>query len=136
VIDYDGILDKLEELLKSSLPDVNVEVEPTDIGLTGKPDVGIYQSRQTNAMANLGVDDPYEKTVSFDVLCSDFDPNGVREAVRKRNTLYNRVWDVLVANPRFAGSATGAILEDGDFQSAKDVAGYYAAGTIRVKLQI
>jgi hypothetical protein len=136
VIDYDGILDKFEELLKSNLPDVNVEVEPTDIGLTGKPDVGIYQSRQTNAMVNLGVDDPYEKTVSFDVLCSDFDPNGVREAVRKRNTLYNRVWGVLVANPRFAGSATGAILEDGDFQSAKDVAGYYAAGTIRVKLQI
>lgn len=136
MIDYDAILDKLEELLKSSLPDVNVEMEPTDLGLTGKPDVGIYQSRQTNEMANLGANDPYAKTVSFDVLCSDFDPHGVREAVRKRNTLYNRVWDILVANPRFAGANSGAILEDGDFQSAKDAAGYYAAGTIRIKLQI
>lgn len=136
MIDYDAILDKLEELLKTALPDANVEVEPTDLGLTGKPDVGIYQSRQTNEMANMGANDPYAKTVSFDVLCSDFDPNGVRAAVRKRNALYNRVWDILVANPRFAGANTGAILEDGDFQSARDQAGYYAAGTIRIKLQI
>lgn len=135
-IDYDAILDALQRLLSGSLPDVNVEVEPAEVGLTGKPDVGIYQSRQVNTMANIGASDPYEKAVFFDVICSDFDPNGVRAAVRKRNTLYGRVWDVLIANPMFAGETMPAVLEDGEFQSAKDQAGFFAAGTIRVKVQI
>lgn len=133
-VDYDDLMDRIEARLRAALPDANVEVEPTTVGLVGKPDVGIYQSALEPKFVHQGATDPYQKDVMVDVICAEYDPEGVRGAIRKRNALYNRVWDALLADKTFLGDGRAFILEAGEFQSAKDAAGYNAAGTLRVRI--
>jgi hypothetical protein len=134
-VDYDDLLDKIEARLKAMLPDVNVEVEPTTVGLAGKPDIGIYQTALEPQFVHQGAADPYQKDVMIDVICAEYDPEGVRKAIRRRNELYNRVWDALLADKTFLGAGRAFTLESGEFQSAKDQAGYNAAGTLRIRIQ-
>lgn len=133
-VDFGDLRSRIEAKLKAELPDVEVGMESTEVGLTGKPEIGIYQSALEPKFVHQGATDPYQKDVMFDIICTEYDPREVRTALDKRDALFNRVWDALLADKTFLGAGRALALEEGEFQSAKDAAGYNAAGTLRVRI--
>jgi hypothetical protein len=134
MIDYSGIQDKITEILDDELVDVSVFSEAETVGSTAGPEVSIHLIRESNTETTLGSPTPYNTVVDFAILCSEFSPDGVREACRLRDSLVGKVKDVIHANRSLSGLVLNTQFGDTEFDNARGAAGFYSAATLTLRV--
>ena len=132
MIEYTKILTYLKEMLESDLDTTRIQIEPTLVGDTSfTTEVGISLTETKRVERSLGASDPYETTLSIDVLCSAYNPDGMYEACVSRDALIGKV-ETILKKDRTLGDLVGATRLDGvTFQTAETEAGYFSGGVIK-----
>lgn len=134
MIEYTTILKAVHRLLDEGLEEVQVELSPPL--LWDKQFVGIELDSQENKEAYLGGPYPYQATMQVSVLVSEFSPDGVVDALERRDALVGRVFDLLHSD-RTLGDLVGSTqVGDFKFETARTEAGFNAAAIIPLRVML
>lgn len=131
---YTQIMDKLQEILTNGLEAVDVTVELTEIGANLGPEVGLYLLSEKNLEQTIGMQDPYFKTIEVSVFCSEYSPDGVRDASLRRDALLENVKAVIHGNRNLGGLADITQFGDVEFESAQGSGGFHSAANLKLKV--
>jgi len=134
MIAYTDIVEKVAEILEEELEATTILVEPPEVGASPYPEVGVSLMNEASEERTIGPPNPYFSTINVEVFCSEYSPDGVREACRKRDTLVGKVRDVLKTNRTLDGLCDNTQLGNIEFVSARTDAGFFSAAIITLKV--
>lgn len=131
--DYSLILDTLKEVLDEGLENIVVLIEPAEIGSSTTAEVALYLTSEQSNESNLNTPTPYINVVNISVFCSEYSPDGVREAIRRRDALIGLVKTVLHANRTLNGTVDNTQFGDIAFDTSRGEGTFYAAANLNLK---
>lgn len=131
--DYTMILETLKDILDNGLDNVVVIVEPAEIGTSVTSEVGLYLVSEESNESTLNTPSPYHNILNISVLCSEYSPDGVKEASQKRDALVGRVKEILHGNRTLNGVVDNSQFGDIAFDTASGDGGFYSAANLILK---
>jgi hypothetical protein len=131
-IDYEGIADEIAELLRNQIPSTNVLVDPPETGVTTESEIAVSWAGQDGTEETIGDSNPYDVTLRYSIFCTEYSIDGVKEAIKKRNSLVNRTWDALKTDRTLNGKALVTRLGRIDPEEVAGEAGFWAAANIEL----
>lgn len=135
-IDYTGIVEKVVEILNDGLPETTVTMEPDIIGANLTSEIGVSLADEDNDEEEIGNSDPYMVTLNINILCSEFSPDGVKEASQKRDTLVGNVRDILKGNRDLDELVLSTQLGKTFFDKSRGEAGYFSGALMKLKVYL
>ncbi len=131
---YDTMTDGIVSYLDNGLDTAEVVAEPSEFGLSDRDEVGVRLDSESAVEDVMGSPEPYLTTLRYHLTCVSFSPDGMREAVRKRNELVMAVRNLLSADRTMGGILLVSQLVGIDFDSAPVDTGYFAAAIIEMNV--
>lgn len=137
MIEFNSIREAVRELLVRELPSrTRVAVEATDIGASSEPEIGIFIPNIKWEEVEIGGVDPYDTTITINLLLSVSHPDGAPQAVERRDEFINLVVAALKTDRRLGGTVLNTTLNAGEMETAQDTVGYIAAANITINARI
>jgi hypothetical protein len=133
MIDYTGVIEYLANMLDEGL-EATVLIEPSDYGATIGPEVSVSLSTEQNKEDTIGSPDPYFTIAMYDIFCSEFSPDGVLEACRRRDVLMGQVRDLLKTDRTLGGKVGNTQIGDVKFDTARSSAGFFSAANLTLRV--
>jgi len=134
MISYTEILTAIHKLLDEGLPEVIVELSPALIW--DKQFVGIELDSQENKEAYISTPSPYQATLQVSIMIAEFSPDGVVDALERRDALVGRVFDLLHSDRTLGDLVGNTQVGDFKFETAKTEAGFNAAAIIPLRIML
>ena len=134
-IDYEDITQAIVDLIQNAIPESNVLMEPAEVGAVNSSEIGVTLAGEQNVETDIGNPDPYNTTLRYSLLCSEYSPDGVLEAVKKRHTLVNKVRQAIKEDTdrNLASKVSWHQLGRIEYETAQDEsAGFWAAANIEL----
>src|SRR3990172_147110 len=134
-INYEDITQAIVYLIQDAIPESNVLPEPAEVGAVNASEIGVTLTGEKNTEDDIGSVNPYLTTLRYSVLCSEYSPDGVLEAIKKRNTLANKVRQAIKedTNRNLSGKVSWTQLGRIEYETAQDeTAGFWAAANIEL----
>jgi hypothetical protein len=134
-INYEDVSQAIVDLLQDAIPTAAVLMEPAEVGSTTGPEIGVTLTGEENSETDIGSADPYQTTLRFSLLCSEYSVDGVLEAIKKRNVLVNSVRQAVKedANRNLSGKADWTQLGRIEYETAQgETADFWAAANIEL----
>lgn len=134
-IDYEDISQAIVDLLQNAIPSATVLMEPAEVGASTGPEIGVTLTGEENMEENIGSADPYQTTLRFSLLCSEYSVDGVLEAIKKRNTLVNLVRQAVKedSSRNLSGKVDWTQLGRIEYETAQgETADFWAAANIEL----
>lgn len=134
-INYEEVTQAIVDLLQNAVPSAAVLMEPSEVGATTGPEIGVTLTGEENVEENIGNSDPYQTTLRFSLLCSEYSVDGVLEAIKKRNVMVNLVREAIKtdSNRNLSGKAEWTQLGRIEYENAQsETADFWAAANIEL----
>lgn len=134
-IAYEDIEQTIVDLLQAAVPTATVLMEPSEVGASTGPEIGVTLTGEENMEENIGSADPYQTTLRYSLLCSEYSVDGVLEAIKKRNVLVNLVRQAIKtdSNRNLSGKVDWTQLGRIEYETAQgETADFWAAANIEL----
>ena len=137
MIDYTGIMEKIKEILDDGLHNVSVGIETPMVGTAATTaEVRLSLTTEKNIERTIGSASPYGTILNISVFCTEFHPDGVLEATKRRDTLVGDVRALLKTNRNLGGLVGATQLGDVEFQTVSGESGFYSAANLNLRAHL
>jgi len=134
-INYEEVSQAIVDLLQAAVPAATVLMEPSEVGSTTGAEIGVTLTGEENVEGNIGSADPYQTTLRFSLLCTEYSVDGVLEAIKKRNVLVNLVRQAVKedSSRNLSGKVDWTQLGRIEYETAQgETADFWAAANIEL----
>ena len=134
-IDYEDISQAIVDLLQKAIPAATVLMEPSEVGSTTGAEIGVTLTGEENAETDIGSGNPYQTTLRYSLLCSEYSVDGALEAIKKRNALVNLIRQAVKEDTdrNLSGKVDWTQLGRIEYETAQgETADFWAAANIEL----